>query len=102
MGLDWQPRVVASHLAEGYRRDGFWTGESLGSLLGGRLAARRGQTFTLRADGRPWSGTFGGGLDARRRGGGGPPRARVRARAGVALHTPHPVASGPPLSCARP
>src|SRR5207237_7233309 len=67
MGLDWQPRVVASHLAEGYRRDGFWTGESLGSLLGGRLAARREQTFTLRSDVRPWSGTFGEVLDASRR-----------------------------------
>src|SRR5205085_10248874 len=57
--------------------DGFWTDESLGSLLGGRLAARREQTFTLRSDVRPWSGTFGEVLDASRR------VARGLARAGV-------------------
>ena len=67
MGLDWQPRSVPSALAAGYRRDGFWTDESLGGLLAGRLAARPEQTFKLRSDLRPWSGTFGDVLDGSRR-----------------------------------
>src|SRR5436305_47679 len=67
MGLDWQPRSVPSALASGYRRDGFWTDESLGGLLAGRLAARPEQTFKLRSDLRPWSGTFGDVLDGSRR-----------------------------------
>ena len=50
MGLDWQPRSVPQELASGYRKDGFWTDESLGGVLAGRLAARREQTFKLRSD----------------------------------------------------
>ena len=67
MGLDWQPRAVPADLASGYRREGFWTGESLGALLGERLAAASTQTFKLRSDLRPWSGTFGDVLDGSRR-----------------------------------
>src|SRR5436309_10872707 len=67
MGLDWQPRSVSPDLAAGYRRDGFWSDESLGAVLGERLAARREQTFKLRSDLRPWSGTFGDILDGSRR-----------------------------------
>src|SRR5438067_698367 len=89
MGLDWQPRAVPSHLAEGYRRDGFWTGDSLGSLLAGRLAARREQTFTLRSDVRPWSGTFGEVLDASKRVATGLARAGVGAGDVVAFQLPN-------------
>ena len=67
MGLDWQPRSVAPELASAYRRDGFWTDESLGALLAGRLAARREQSFKFRSDLRPWAGTFGDVLDGSRR-----------------------------------
>jgi non-ribosomal peptide synthetase component E (peptide arylation enzyme) len=67
MGLDWQPRSVAPELVSSYRQEGFWTGESLGGLLGERLAARREQSFKLRSDLRPWSGTFGDVLDGSRR-----------------------------------
>jgi len=67
MGLDWQPRSVPSELVSGYRKDGFWTDESLGALLAGRLAAHSGQTFKFRSDLRPWTGTFGDVLDGSRR-----------------------------------
>src|SRR5947209_19074964 len=67
MGLDWQPRTVPPGLAEGYRRAGFWAGESLGNVLAGHLAARPEQTFKLRSDVRPWSGRFGDVLDGSRR-----------------------------------
>jgi acyl-CoA synthetase (AMP-forming)/AMP-acid ligase II len=58
MGLDWQPRPVPPPLVEAYGRDGFWTGESLGAVLAGRLAAAPQQQFTFRSDVRPWSGSF--------------------------------------------
>src|SRR5438270_12921825 len=67
MSLDWQPRSVASDLASGYQRAGFWTDESLGAVLAGHLAARREQTFKLRSNVRPWSGRFGDVLDGSRR-----------------------------------
>ena len=67
MGLDWQPRAVPAELASGYRRAGFWTGETLGAVLGERLAAHPTQTFKLRSEARPWSGTFGDVLDGSRR-----------------------------------
>ncbi|MBV8160231.1 MAG: AMP-binding protein [Acidimicrobiia bacterium] len=67
MGLEWQPRSVAPELASAYRRDGFWTDESLGAVLAGRLAARPQQHFNLRSGVRPWSGTFGDVLDGSRR-----------------------------------
>ncbi|HEV3354648.1 MAG TPA: AMP-binding protein [Acidimicrobiales bacterium] len=66
MGLDWQPRAVPPELASAYRREGFWGDESLGALLCGRLAARPEQTFKLRSDVRPWTGTFGDVLDGSR------------------------------------
>jgi acyl-CoA synthetase len=77
MGLEWQPRSVPPELVAGYRQDGFWTDESLGSLLAGRLAARPELTFKLRSDLRPWTGTFGDVLDGSRR------VARGLAQAGV-------------------
>ena len=67
MGLEWQPREVPADLAAGYRRDGFWAGETLGALLGGRLAATPNQTFKFRSDERPWAGTFAEVLDGSRR-----------------------------------
>jgi acyl-CoA synthetase len=89
MGLDWQPRAVPRHLAEGYRRNGFWTGESLGSVLAGRLAARPEQTFKLRSEVRPWSGTFGDVLDGSKRVAAGLARAGVVAGDVVAFQLPN-------------
>ncbi|MBV9411274.1 MAG: AMP-binding protein [Acidimicrobiia bacterium] len=67
MALDWQPRSVPTELISGYRKDGSWTDESLGALLGGSLAAHPQQTFKMRSDLRPWTGTFGDVLDGSRR-----------------------------------
>src|SRR5438067_2685756 len=89
MGLDWQPRSVSPDLAAGYRRDGFWSDESLGAVLGGRLAARREQTFKMRSDLRPWSGTFGDVLDGSRRVAAGLAAAGVGAGDVVAFQLPN-------------
>src|SRR5438477_1142499 len=89
MGLDWQPRSVSPDLAAGYRRDGFWSDESLGAVLGERLAARREQTFKLRSDLRPWAGTFGDVLDGSRRVAAGLARVGVGAGDVVAFQLPN-------------
>src|SRR5437764_2692606 len=89
MGLDWQPRQVPAELASGYRRDGFWAGESLGALLAGRLAGAPGQTFKLRSDLRPWSGTFADVLDGSRRVAAGLAAAGVGAGDVVAFQLPN-------------
>src|SRR5581483_5343387 len=89
MGLDWQPRSVPSELVSGYRKDGFWTDESLGALLAGRLAAHSGQTFKFRSDVRPWSGTFGDVLDGSRRVAAGLARVGVGAGDVVAFQLPN-------------
>jgi len=89
MGLDWQPRQVPAELASGYRRDGFWAGESLGALLAGRLAGAPGQTFKLRSDLRPWSGTFADVLDGSRRVAGGLAAVGVGAGDVVAFQLPN-------------
>ncbi|MBV8981743.1 MAG: AMP-binding protein [Acidimicrobiia bacterium] len=89
MGLDWEPRAVAPELASAYRRDGFWTDESLGALLAGRLAARRGQSFKFRSDVHPWTGTFGDVLDGSRRVAAGLARAGIGAGDVVAFQLPN-------------
>src|SRR5437763_3186552 len=89
MGLDWQPRSVAPELVSRYRQDGFWTGESLGGVLTGRLAARREQTFKLRSDLRPWAGTCGDVLDGSRRVAAGLARAGIGAGDVVAFQLPN-------------
>jgi acyl-CoA synthetase len=89
MGLDWQPRSVSAELASGYRRDGFWTDESLGQLTSGRLAATPEQAFKFRSDVRPWSGTFGDVLDGSRRVAAGLARVGVGAGDVVAFQLPN-------------
>src|SRR5437764_4300953 len=89
MGLDWQPRSVLPDLASRYRREGFWTDESLGEVLSARLAARREQTFKMRSDLRPWAGTFGDVLDGSRRVAAGLARVGVGAGDVVAFQLPN-------------
>src|SRR3954464_1126908 len=89
MGLDWQPRSVDPALVAGYRRDGFWTDETLGQLTCGRLAATPAQTFKFRSDMRPWSGTFADVLDGSRRVAAGLARAGVVAGDVVAFQLPN-------------
>ena len=89
MGLDWQPRSVSPELASGYRKDGFWTDESLGGVLTARLAARSEQTFKMRSDLRPWAGTFGDVLDGSRRVAAGLARVGVGAGDVVAFQLPN-------------
>src|SRR5205807_2595864 len=76
-------------LAAAYVREGFWGSESLGAILAGCLAAAPGQTFKVRSDLRPWSGTFGDVLDAARRVAGGLARRGIGAGDVVAFQLPN-------------
>jgi acyl-CoA synthetase len=89
MGLEWQPRRVAPDLVAAYERDGFWGTQSLGSLLAGSLGAQPAQTFKLRSDVRPWTGTFGEVLEGSRRVAGGLARRGIGPGDVVAFQLPN-------------
>jgi acyl-CoA synthetase (AMP-forming)/AMP-acid ligase II len=63
----WGLRVTPADDADRYRREGWWTDESLGALLAGRLADNATLPFVVHSRLRPWSGTFGDVLDLARR-----------------------------------
>src|SRR5438270_7217503 len=63
----WGLRSPSSELAARYRAEGFWTDESLGSLLAGRLDESSSLGFVVHSRIRPWSGTFGDVLAIARR-----------------------------------
>ncbi len=60
MAADWKLREVEPELARRYLRNGWWTDETLGSMLADGLARSAGHTFRIHSRTRPWSGTFGG------------------------------------------
>jgi acyl-CoA synthetase (AMP-forming)/AMP-acid ligase II len=60
MPADWKLRDVEPELARRYLRNGWWTDETLGSLLADGLARNAGHTFRIHSRTRPWTGTFGG------------------------------------------
>ena len=57
---DWKLRVVEPELSRRYVRNGWWTDETLGSMLAHGLARNAGHTFRIHSRTRPWSGTFAG------------------------------------------
>jgi acyl-CoA synthetase len=63
----WGLRSTAPELAAEYRAAGYWTDESLGALLAGRLDERSSLAFVIHSRIRPWSGTFGDVLALARR-----------------------------------
>ncbi|HEY1635747.1 MAG TPA: AMP-binding protein [Acidimicrobiales bacterium] len=60
MPADWKLREVDPGLVRRYLRNGWWTDETLGSVLADGLTRSAGLTFRIHSRTRPWSGTFGG------------------------------------------
>jgi acyl-CoA synthetase len=54
----WTRRPIPSDLAERYRREGYWTDTSMGSMVETGLSTLSGTAFTVHSKVRPWSGTF--------------------------------------------
>src|SRR3954449_8311076 len=63
----WGLRSTPAEVAARYRSEGWWTDESLGALLAGRLADNASLPFVVHSRLRPWSGTFGDVLELARR-----------------------------------
>lgn len=53
-----QLRTVPGALAEQYRAEGWWTGDTLGDLVADGLGRMAGEPFRVRSSVRPWRGTF--------------------------------------------
>jgi acyl-CoA synthetase (AMP-forming)/AMP-acid ligase II len=51
-------RKIPSELVARYEAEGWWTADTLGSLLAPGLAAAPGAVFKVHSDVRPWSGTY--------------------------------------------
>ncbi len=57
-GTRWSLRTVPAHLVRRYRDEGWWTDDTLGSMVADGLRERSGAGFSVRSKVRPWRGTF--------------------------------------------
>lgn len=57
-GEGWGMRSVPAELAERYRRQGWWTEQSLGTMVGEGLGRMAGAGFRVHSALRPWCGTM--------------------------------------------
>ncbi len=57
--MDFTPRETDEEHAQRYLREGFWSDESLGSLLAAGLRDAAAEPFTVRSDRNPYRGTLG-------------------------------------------
>ncbi|KAA0233349.1 MAG: AMP-dependent synthetase [Actinobacteria bacterium] len=55
----WGLRETPEHLAQRYRHEGFWTGQSLGDFLDELIRADRDREFRVWSEQRPYRGTVG-------------------------------------------
>ena len=55
----WELRTVPADLVERYTAEGWWTDESLGSMVASGLGSMADAAFRVRSQVRPWDGTFG-------------------------------------------
>ena len=55
----WQLRTVPDELARRYVREGWWTDQTVGSMVADGLARLGNQRFTVESTVRPWRGTMG-------------------------------------------
>jgi acyl-CoA synthetase len=85
----WGLRTTPPAVATRYRAEGWWTDESLGSLLAGRLDECASLPFVVHSRIRPWSGTFGDVLQLAQRVAGGLTARGVRAGDVVAFQMPN-------------
>jgi hypothetical protein len=51
-------RKIPAELVARYEAEGWWTADTLGSLLAPGLAAAPGAVFRVHSAVRPWSGTY--------------------------------------------
>jgi acyl-CoA synthetase len=58
MSVDWKLREVPSELEQRYLRDGYWTDETLGQVLGNGLRENPSHPFAVRSEVHPYRGTF--------------------------------------------
>jgi acyl-CoA synthetase (AMP-forming)/AMP-acid ligase II len=54
----WRLRSVPQHLADRYRREGWWTDATLGQMVADGLGSLGHVGFRVRSAVRPWEGTF--------------------------------------------
>ena len=59
LGVSPVTRTIPADLAERYRREGWWTSETVGDLLSAGLAAAPDTGFVVHSAVRPYTGTFG-------------------------------------------
>lgn len=86
---DWGLRAPESELAAGWRRQGFWGGQTLGSYVDSLFGRFAESTFTFRSDTRPWKGTYGDIRNLARRAASGLRRRGVGAGDVVAFQLPN-------------
>ena len=58
MTRDWGLRTVPADLVERYRAEGWWTDETLGSMIHDAVATRGDWPFVVHSTERPYAGTF--------------------------------------------
>jgi acyl-CoA synthetase (AMP-forming)/AMP-acid ligase II len=54
----WELRTVPAALAQSYRDQGWWNGDSLGRMAADGLDRARGAAFRVRSEVHPWDGTI--------------------------------------------
>jgi len=89
MSLDFTPRADDAIRAKRYCADGFWTDETLGTILASGFADAPDNVASFRSDVRPWRGTFAEAADRARRVAGGLLAAGVRPGEPVAFQLPN-------------
>ena len=55
---DWGLRTVPEHLAERWKKEGYWTDETLGEILETGLRTHPDLAVKFRSSVRPWNGTY--------------------------------------------
>jgi acyl-CoA synthetase (AMP-forming)/AMP-acid ligase II len=55
----WGLRTVPPELVERYRAEGWWTDDTLGSIVAGSVGPRADAELVIHSKVRPWRGTFG-------------------------------------------
>lgn len=89
MALQLAGRDVAAERSRRYVADGFWTDDTLGSILAGGLVDGAGLPLAIHSQTRPWRGTFADGDALARSVAGGLAAAGVRAGDPVAFQLPN-------------
>jgi acyl-CoA synthetase len=85
----WALRRPSEEDRERYISEGWWSDQTLGQLLGSKLADNRSLPFVIHSKSRPWRGTFGEILDLSQRVAAGLAARGVKAGDVVSFQTPN-------------